>query len=324
MAKNNPDEKLLNSYLKEYKKRAVYENFFCEDKVNNEKVFVPINSYFHVSESELEDGLVKQEIKKRIDSPGQLSLSKINELDSKIIQRFHPDNIDINKFWEKLTKNFKFSPIIQASVGSLLPTTPEDINNISLSGIHIPSNSAPRLLSIIKDSKNTAKVLEIGAGYGCIPYFLEKELGLPYENYYGIDVNPLFEHPHLYKCDGKNIPSEIPYGMDVVYSINVFQHLSKKQRSSYYRQIYSVLKPGGKFIFSMFIETMANRYESCWGYKDNKGRNYTQFFGQFTEVDEETELIKELSDIGFEIGVLHATHVNHKFLELTKPVTEEI
>ena len=324
MAKETSIKRKLNSYLKEYEKRACHDNFFCEDEVNNEKVFIPINGYFYASDSELEKGLVKQEVKQRLEKPGFVSLSKTNELDEKIIQRFHPDNIDTNIFWEKLIKTFKFSPIIQPNVGGLLPTTPEDINKASLSGIHIASGTAPRLLSIIKDSNRTAKILEIGAGYGCIPYFLEKELGEPYQNYYGIDVNLLFEHPHLYKCDGKNIPTEIPYGMDVVYSVNVFQHLSKKQRSSYYRQIFSVLKPGGKFIFSMFIETMQNRYETCWGFKDTKGRNYTQFFGQFTEVDREEELIQELTSVGFEIGVLHNSHINHKFLELTKPVTEEI
>jgi hypothetical protein len=61
MAKEIYIKRKLNSYLKEYEKRAVHENFFCEDEVNNEKALIPINGYFYASDSELEKGLMKQE-----------------------------------------------------------------------------------------------------------------------------------------------------------------------------------------------------------------------------------------------------------------------
>jgi hypothetical protein len=139
--------------------------------------------------------------------------------------------------------------------------------------------------------------MEIGPGYGNI---LEVLVSKGWDkNYYAIDINPLFEHPKVFKCDGRNIPDTIPYPMDVVYSINVFQHLSKKQRTSYYRQIFEILENNGTFVFGMFVETPLNKDWSCWGVKNDDGRNYCSFFKQLTEIDKIEELYGELEKIGY-------------------------
>ena len=87
----------------------------------------------------------------------------------------------------------------------------------------------------------------------------------------------------------------------MIYSFNVFQHLSKKQRTSYYKDIYKKLKDSGSFIFGMFVRTEENKNWTCWGGADYKGRYYTNFFKQLTEVDEIGELLDELDGIGFDV-----------------------
>ena len=141
--------------------------------------------------------------------------------------------------------------------------------------------------------------MEIGPGYGIIYAMLNHRY--PDIQYYGIDVNPLFDCPTLYHTDGSYITDKIPNDLDIVYSYNVFQHISKKQRTKYYQQIYSKLKEGGEFHFGNFVMTKENKDWRVWGVKDEDENYYISFFKQYTLVDQYDELIKELEDIGFKV-----------------------
>jgi len=88
---------------------------------------------------------------------------------------------------------------------------------------------------------------------------------------------------------------------DIIYSVNVFQHCSQKDRFKYFQEGYDALKSGGYFIFSQFLMTNQNKNDSCWGIKDENGRGYTHFFNQLTECDWDYELNTELEKIGFKI-----------------------
>jgi SAM-dependent methyltransferase len=209
-----------------------------------------------------------------------------------ILDKLSPDNIDSREFWKIATDNF---PLFSIAGGIQVLTTIEQVNEAT-------TTLAYHLGCIDVLSKEFAKnknlmMLEIGPGHGNIKNLLVKNnLG---DNYYAIDVNPLFEHPRIYQTDGKNIPDTIPNPMDLVYSVNVFQHLSKNQRTSYYRQIFEVLKDGGVFVFGMFVLTEKNKDWPCWGARDEQGGFYCNFFKQFTKVDHIDELIFELKNIGF-------------------------
>lgn len=218
------------------------------------------------------------------------------------IERLSPDNININKFWEKSVNAYPFLSIC----GYSRVKNTNEANASTFYGLH----SAFRGPDIVKhawsNNQDDFKILEIGPGYGG---FYDWVKNLPNTRYYGIDVNPLFECKTLYKCDGRNIPEQIPNELDVVYSYNVFQHLTKAQRTSYYRQIFLALKPGGIFTFTAFVVT-PNNFDGPWWQISDKDENfYCVFFNQYTMIDKIGELKKELEDIGFDVRLL-AEHQN--------------
>jgi SAM-dependent methyltransferase len=209
------------------------------------------------------------------------------------IDRLSPDNIDNEKFWKLATKNF---PLFSIAGGVQNFTTIDEIN-FAANKLTLDLGSINHLSNLFAEKGVDVRMLEIGPGYGNI---LESLISKGWDkNYYAIDINPLFEHPRLFKSDGKNIPDTIPNPMDVVYSINVFQHLSKKQRTSYYKQIFEVLKENGTFVFGMFVETPLNKDWLCWGVKDDDDKKYCTFFKQLTEVDKIDDLYDELKTIGY-------------------------
>lgn len=210
------------------------------------------------------------------------------------IDRFSPDNVDSNEFWELATNNF---PLFSIAGGTQKITTTHEADLATLN-FHKLLGSINALADIfVSKDIDKIKILEIGPGYGNIMLLLDI-FGVR-EGYYAIDVCPLFEHPRLFKTDGKTIPETIPTQLDAVYSVNVFQHLSKNQRSSYYQQIFERLVDGGVFIFGMFVVTEENKDWDCWGFRDEDGKYYCHFFRQLTKVDHIDELYNELYNIGF-------------------------
>ena len=230
------------------------------------------------------------------------------------VNKLSPDNIDSGEFWKIATDNF---PLFSISGGVQTITTTEEANNMNLIGAYRLQALDP-ILDMFRKNDNPYW-LEIGPGWGGLEELMSKSF--ENKNYYGIDVHPLVKHPNVYKCDGKNIPSEIPNGMDMVYSVNVFQHLSKAQRTSYYKQIHIILKEGGKFIFGMFVFTERNKDLPVWGYRDETGRLYTSFFKQLTPIDTEEEILTELIDIGFNVKQISPISNTHSYIvyECTKP-----
>jgi hypothetical protein len=207
------------------------------------------------------------------------------------IKRLSPDHIDSRKFWKIATTMF---PLFSVCGGGDHKTI-EDIN-VSTLGLSRDSGTLKPIYDSFVSNPDT-KILEIGPGHGGFQKFIKKMF--TDENYYAIDVCPLFEHPRLFQTPGHTITHKVPNQLDVVYSMNVFQHLSKKQRSSYYQRIYKKLKKNGIFVFGMFVETEKNKEWPIWGTKDEDGRNYVKFFTQMTEVDREEELMNELTELGF-------------------------
>lgn len=222
-------------------------------------------------------------------------------IDKSLVDRLSPDNIDSRVFWKKATELYPLFCICGKKPEEPKEFTKEKINKIN-NDLASGSGAIAQLNEYLMDSpKSSFEMLEIGPGYGNICN-ITKSVKTVSINYHAIDVNPLFNHPRLYQTDGSTIPDEIPNNLDFVYSINVFQHLSKKQRSAYYKQIFNKLTIGGMFLFSMFVSTETNKDWPVWGIQDKKGRRYVGFFRQFTEVDFYEELKEELESVGFEFN----------------------
>jgi hypothetical protein len=239
-------------------------------------------------------------------------------IDKSIIDKLSPDNIDINEFWEKATTDFPMT--------SVFGSNHELPNMTEASGGAI---RAQKVLGVLDELDKVlvdedARILEIGPGFGSTMFYINTNYSL--DNYWAIDVNPLiggFERIH--KCDGQSIPSVIPHELDVVYSMNCFQHLTDYQRSGYYNDVYARLVDGGTFLFGMFVVTEENQDLPIWQNRDEDDNRYCSMFNQFTRCPWKHEIIEELEGIGFEIaeiplanGATRPSHVHYHYFKAIK------
>jgi cyclopropane fatty-acyl-phospholipid synthase-like methyltransferase len=130
----------------------------------------------------------------------------------------------------------------------------------------------------------------------------------------------LKKHKNLIEIDESGIPDYLrdEQYFDFIYSVNVLQHCSQKDRFEYFAQAYNALKPGGQFIFSCNIMTKANEKEPYWGIKDKSGRGYLHFFNQLTEIEFDYELDKYLVQLGYQAIAILVIH-NHLTGIIQKP-----
>jgi len=209
-----------------------------------------------------------------------------------------PNYMDSNHFWKKAVKNFPSFSI----AGSDKFENVDEINEATTHNLHLRFNMIREFLNDCYRSNKGIDLLEIGPGFGGMYHFFRDNL--PNIWWRGIDVNCLFKHPNLYRTNGHQIPEKVP-SMDVIYSINVFQHLSNEQRQSYYTEAYNKLREGGTFIFGMFAVTDENEHEvrpngnRLFGVKDEDGTYYSTFLSQLTPVDRLEEAVNKLLHVGF-------------------------
>lgn len=224
-----------------------------------------------------------------------------------LIDKLSPDKIDSRIFWSKATSLFPLFSVAGALNGE---ETIENVNITTLSSAY--HLGALKVVDDVFIKNKEALMLEIGPGHGNLLTYLKNNY--TDINYHAIDVNPLFSHPRIYQTTGSTISNSVPNKLDLVYSINVFQHLSKKQRSAYYKRVYRKLKDGGVFVFGMFVETQLNKNWPVWGVRDFDDRYYVNFFKQLTIVDREYELIDELSNLGFKVEKISPYEYKHHYL----------
>jgi SAM-dependent methyltransferase len=210
------------------------------------------------------------------------------------VERFHPNKIDNKDFWVNCRKLF---PLLSVCCGESKSIKEVNMRNLQMS----KDVGIPLILDyLIKNTQEKLNFLEIGYGYGNI--FKEYNDKC---NYCGIDYvkhKSLQKHDNLIEIDKSGIPRKLyrkDY-YDIIYSVNVLQHCSQKDRFKYFKQGYNVLKVGGFFIFTLFLMTKDNQNDFCWGVVDETGRGYTHFFNQLTECDRDYELFGYLDSLGFQ------------------------
>tara|TARA_R110000796_G_scaffold1673_1_gene6915 strand:+ start:2138 stop:2980 length:843 start_codon:yes stop_codon:yes gene_type:complete len=215
-----------------------------------------------------------------------------------MVNTYNPDEMDAKHFWSLATKeSIGHSIISRADISDR-----DEINTRSFHDLHLKLGLVHTLFNVVKIIKGRVNFLEIGPGLGNIKILVKERF--PQLKWHGLDVNCLFKHPNLYRGDGRTIPDKIPE-LGIVYSINVFQHLSVAQRVSYYNDIYDKLNPDGVFLFGMFVVNETNENEMTpegkrlFGVKDENGNYLTHFFSQFTEIEWYGDIIETLEEIGF-------------------------
>jgi len=145
-------------------------------------------------------------------------------------------------------------------------------------------------------------LLDIGAGYGMMKDYVEKETKL---KYYGVDVYPKIPGV-LPLVDGDStLPPEVmneKFG--IVVSTNVFQHLSIKQRRHYYEQIAKILHPK-LGIFSVTMVCNVPDRPSCGFINKETGKSYMCHYGQYTEIQMIADVFADLSKHFIIVSYLH-------------------
>lgn len=212
-----------------------------------------------------------------------------------VLNSLSPDNIDNQEFWRIVSKQYKCFAV---AGGPKTNRTTSDVNNSTFKMAQ-GLGAIRQLDEKFKNIKN-GKMLEIGYGYGNVAFYMQqynKDV-----EYYGIDVvDRIIVLKNLFETNGWDIPEQIPTNLDVIYSVNVFQHLSQKQRWNYFEKAKKYLKRGGIMIFSSFVMTDENKDDGLWGLVDYHGRGYCHFFNQPTEVDWDHELLGKFNELNFEI-----------------------
>jgi SAM-dependent methyltransferase len=209
------------------------------------------------------------------------------------VKRFHPNEIDNKAFWVRAHESF---PLLSVCGGECKNIKEANQKTRELSTI---LNLYPFLLKLIEDSTKPLKIFEIGFGYGNVFNEIKDKC-----EYIGIDYvipKSLKKYKNFIEIQKSGIPEYLwnEKYFNVIYSVNVLQHCSQKDRFDYFEQGYSALKPGGYFLFSCNLMTIENMNETYWGVKDKMGRGYLHFFNQLTETDFDSELFNYLHKLGY-------------------------
>lgn len=219
------------------------------------------------------------------------------------INRFHPNKINNKEFWNYAKLKF---PLFSVSGSPSINI--KDCNKKTLELSKILGLYSFMIRKIYK-SKQKLNILEIGYGYGNVFEKINK-----LSNYIGIDfskIKQLNKYNNLIIINKSGIPEIIKdNSMDIVYSVNVLQHCSQKDRFNYISESYKKLIKGGYFIGSCFVETDINKNSDVWGIQDENERKYCHFFKQLVEVDRELELRSLFNKLGFKIIKFDINYVN--------------
>lgn len=283
------EQKIPTTMIADLRRECLSDNeyFFDKDQINT-KMHIPVLSFVHAD-----------------------SLDKDGYLNEGFANIFNPDNMGINQFWSEATKHFPLLSIC----GNIVKTKQQaDYMNF----IGAMYNGLVDYVDKTFQDFPQAKILEIGPGYGALQKYLKMEYSDI--NYHGLDVVKLYDsNDKVIIGNGERIPDELQTkDYDIVFSYNTFVHLSEKQRKSYIKTIYDILKPGGIFILSYPIapDPLPPHKEYL---QTKDGRAYYYFLGQFIPIPTKEEAIQDFHSFKYEIISQHGPHNEFSTILLSKP-----
>ena len=162
-----------------------------------------------------------------------------------------PEGFDWQEFWRDCKREYPLHSV----AGSVYYNEPDKIITREYGQVPMGKFITWRDKTIHYGRK--PKVLEIGFGFGGAA---DRFTANGYD-YTGIDYVPSRDLSHIkgrfLTISESGIPKEvIDEGevYDLVYSENVFQHLTKQQRLDYYKQSHKILRKGGVMYFDLFCK----------------------------------------------------------------------
>lgn len=205
------------------------------------------------------------------------------------VELLSPDRIDNNAFWRVAEELFGADPVANCNYGKL----PNDVVKGNLRNVSLARSTGA--LTYVDEWKHfDIAVLEIGAGYGSFRDYCAYHTNF---RYLGVDVYPRIANAIPTNPDG-TLPAKLLEDTagkaQIVYSSNVFQHLSNRQRSQYFKDVLTLMKEDGLFVFNLLVHF--DDPASCLPertYAWDK-RRYLHHYGQMTEIPYYPELREEL------------------------------
>ena len=271
-------------------------NEYYSKKRDDNDYILHLDNKVEISVVNVNENIVQKAFDDKVSTGYNIHSNPYKIVNKNSIEMLSPDNIDIKFFWKILNEKFPLFSISQyPGCKNCDDVNKANINASKWMGFHT------KLFNLI-DKNPSSKTLEIGPGYG--NFFNEITSNHNLVDYYAVDINKLFYYDGLLEGDGSSIPEGLGCDYDIVFSINTFNHMSKNQRSSYYKDVYKKLKKGGTFLFTNYLISEHNHHRNdFWSYQDELGHVYSSFFSQLIPIDDYHTLADELNDLGFSINV---------------------
>lgn len=226
-----------------------------------------------------------------------------------ILVELDPDKINPKEFWKASDIHFSTDTVCNVASDGLATTsdkTPHDIRNANKANAALARmlgmDAMLELALVNIFSFSPPVIAEIGCGYGSFKDNFITSNGL-LNNYTGFDIIPRVEGcVEIMGDDGTFSDDQVEQytnKFNLIYSCNVFQHLSKCQIRKYLKQFTKILQPGGFLV-------IANAESSC-----NKSYHY----GQLVELFTSYEFFNELSDNDF--AIIQSAKQHYKYTKLS-------
>lgn len=285
-------------------------NFYNEHKTEDEYFINLYGNKFHVNRYNLLD-IEKNAIYKNKTFLYENGAIKII-VRNKTVKRLHPNHINNHNFWVNFKKSF---PLVSVNGGYSKDV--DDCNKRTFDYSESYGNIS--FIEEIVKSQEKVNLFEIGYGHGNLYEHFKNYKNVKYTGIDYYKIPKLRNIKNLKIITKSGIPNYIPdNSQDIIYSFNVLQHCSQKDRNDYFKQGFDKLKSGGYFIGGMFMVTDENKDKPYWGVEDLNGRKYCVFFKQLTEVDTMDEFYETITNIGYRIEKTQ-NHENWYNFILKKP-----
>lgn len=197
------------------------------------------------------------------------------------VEELSPDKVDSSEFWKYCDEvpDFKYDTV---AFGQTKDSNPENSNKQNF----VVAADMGAFSKIVMHGGYQFNILDIGAGFGMMKEAMTRFA--PLSVYHGVDVYPKFEG--VLKVEDCILPPEImAKKFGYVFMVNVHQHLSIRQRRTYYEQVAKICD--GFFVLTACIDNNGRLGFKC---KDTN-RRYMVHYGQFTEMQTFNETIEDLS-----------------------------
>lgn len=208
------------------------------------------------------------------------------------IELLSPDHVDCRDFWRACDELFGFDPVCNVAVAPEFGELPYRVETrMDANRLNLRLAKSLGITAFLDEHAHArVKTFEIGVGYGSIKNYIESNTE---HLYLGVDVVPRI--PGVIEATAEGlIPREIIAAerdqIAYVIATNVFQHLSARQRTQYWQDAATLLRPGGILLFNLLVDTSRLPASA----RDDHGQAWCDHYGQFTAIPKAGPLYDEI------------------------------